>query len=81
MKLSNFELIEVTGSSALNFRFRARVDVTTWLIFKKTREISKVYGGYWFFVDTGKYTPGWEAENLARAFEVRAGKPIEQLER
>ena len=45
MKLSNFKLVKVTGSSVMNYRFKATVDVTTGLLFKKTenKEIYKEY--------------------------------------
>lgn len=85
MTLSNFKLIETTGTSPLNWSFRATVDVITYtesgaLWWKKktrhirNREIARKYAGFWFFVDDGIFTPGGEAETLARAFTAQTGK-------
>jgi len=72
MKLSNFDYHGKTGDSVTNYRFSASVDVTTgFLLWKKTitRHIQKT-GTYWFFEDTGRYTPGIQAETLTRAYEA-----------
>lgn len=65
MKLSNY-VPELSDS----FMMRASVDVTTGFIFKKTvrRQICKEPGLFWFFADTGEYTPCFQAENLASAY-------------
>ena len=80
MKISNFELLEIIGTSPVNWKFRARVDVTTGFIFKKVKtvDIYQQFGSSWYFVDTGKFTPGYLVENLVRAFEADQGKPIEK---
>lgn len=73
MKLSNFKLLEVENFGNFNpVRVIAEVDVTTGFIFKKTkkREICRE-NWFWFFTDTGKYTPGLQAEELERAFVAR----------
>ena len=83
MKISNFNLIEVIGDNALNWKFRATVDVTTG-IFKKTttkREIFKNYAGYWYFADNGQFTPKNDVECLVRAFEAKQGENIEQIKK
>jgi hypothetical protein len=80
MKLSNFRLLKITGNNALNWKFKASVDVTTGFIFKKTitREIYRTYASYWYFSDTGEFTPGNEVEKLVRAFEAEIGTSIER---
>lgn len=81
MKITNFELVERTGQTALNWRFKALVDVTRGIIFKKTtREyICKEYAGFWYFCDTGKFTPGTEAEDACRVYMAING-PITTAE-
>ena len=80
MKISNFRLVEVIGNSAIDWKFRAVVDITTGLFKKKTteREVYKDYAGYWYFSDTGEFTPEYKVENLSRAYEAQKGKPLEQ---
>lgn len=71
MKISNFrELREVKGSCSLDSMFFAKVDVETgWLFKKKTTEvISRGVGGSWFFCRDGKFSPGWSASELERAY-------------
>jgi hypothetical protein len=78
MKLSNFKLTETKGKSVLDFQYFATVDVTTGFIFWKktrTRTIRRESGGLWHFADTGKFTPGFEAETLARAWTAQTGQP------
>lgn len=70
MKLSNFEMLDCGTHK------KAAVTVTTGMLWwKKTerREIAKKFGGYWFFTDTGEFTPGFRAETLARAWEAQHG--------
>jgi len=77
MKLSNFSLDRRTGDSFSNYLFYASVDVTTGILFwKKTerKEIYRKYGDTWCFVDTGKYTPSFQAEELARAWTAQTGQ-------
>lgn len=76
MKITNFRLIGRTGTNALDWRFTAVVSVTTGLFFKKTqdKEVFKEYGGFWFFVDSGKFTPNTDVEDLQRQFESKQGK-------
>lgn len=82
MKLSNFRLIEVIGRSAIDWKFRATVSVTTGFIFKKVKtvEIYRSYGGFWCFVNTGRYTPNTEAEALERSFRAVQGRELEECE-
>lgn len=73
MKFSNFRMIEEKGTNALDTTFLAEVDVTTGILWwKKTecRKVFKEYAGFWYFVDTGKFTPGIEIENLYRAYKA-----------
>lgn len=78
MKLSNFALEKVEGDSALNKKFFASVDVTTGFIFKKTekKSIMRKYGGRWVFVETGEYTPTFQAESLARSWSAKTGQEV-----
>ena len=79
MKLTNFKLVETKGSSPLDWEYFAEVDVETrpFPFFKKyikTRKMRREFVGAWHFVDTGEFTPGWQAENLARAWEAQTGE-------
>lgn len=77
MKLSNFNLERTEGKSPIYWKFFATVDVESGFWFWKKKEqklICREYGGYYFFVDTGKFTPLWSAENLARSFTALTGK-------
>lgn len=79
MILSNFVLIETKGNNALNWEYFAEVDVTTRgiLFWKKKierKKIRKKFVGSWHFIDTGKFTPEYQAENLARAWEAQTGQ-------
>ena len=77
MKLSNFEM-KGTAGSGLDKTFYAYVDVTTgFLWWKITRrvEIFKKYPAIcWRFLDTGKWTPGCQAENLEEVWEAKSRK-------
>ena len=76
MILSNFKLVEVKGKNALDWTYRATVDVTTGAFFKKTetKEIFKEFAAFWHFTDTGEFTPDSQAEKLVRIFEAKNGK-------
>ena len=77
MKLSNFKMIKTIGTSALNYEYFAEVDVTTgFLCFKKTnkRKIHKSFLGYWHFIDTGEFTPNYQAETLERSYNAKIGE-------
>ena len=80
MKITNFQLKERLGSNALSWRFRGTVDITTGFFRRRTEtaEIYSNYGGNWYFTATGKFTPGFEVENLVRAFEAKHRVPIER---
>ena len=70
MKLSSF-----APTKSVDWDSFAEVDVTTgYLWWRKTarRAIRRKDGGYWHFVDTGEFTPDYQAETLARAWEARA---------
>lgn len=77
MKLSNFVLERVEGTSILNRKYFATVDCQSGLLFwKKTmrRNICREYAGFWHFADTGKFTPGFQVEALARAWTAQTGE-------
>ena len=76
MQLSNFVLIRTEGSSPSNYSFFAEVDVETGFLFwkkKERKQIAKDFAGQWAFVDTGQYTPGWQAQELARSYAFKTG--------
>lgn len=77
MKISNFKLLKTKGSSALNWVYYAEVDVTTgWWLWKKTETVKvfRPYGEFYRFLDSGKFTPGYELENLAAAWQAKTGE-------
>ena len=82
MKISNFVLTEVIGSDAIDWKFRATVDVTTrvgfflWKEKVEKRDIYKTFAGSWHFVDSGKFTDGNTADELARSLEAKTGKRL-----
>lgn len=80
MKLSNFVLTKIKGSNALDWEFFASVDVTEntgFLWWKKTKinrlAIRREYAGNWHFVETGKFTPAAQAEELERSYRAKYG--------
>ena len=82
MKISNFNLLNVTGTSPINWRFKASVDVTTRpfpYIKQITKEaiICKTYAGNWSFLDSGEFTPGVNVERLERAYENTHERSLE----
>jgi len=83
MQLSNFELVRTKGRNALDLEYFALVNVTIetgalWWKKKETtrREIRREFFGSWHFVETGKFTPGMQAEELARAWKARTGQDV-----
>lgn len=87
VRLSDFvlerEVPEKTPIGTLT-RLVARVTVTTgpaWLGRVEARQITRVapLNHYWHFVDTGRHTPGTQAEELERAWRAaRALEPVEK---
>ena len=77
MKFSNFKLEARAGQSYSDYVFYASVDVTTGFLFwKKTerKNIYREYGKNWFFVESGKFTPGFQVEELARSWTAKTGE-------
>ena len=77
MKFSNFTLDKTEGNSPTSWVYRASVDVETGMLFWKKKErktIRREYCGHWHFVDTGKFTPGYDVEELARAWTAQTGQ-------
>jgi hypothetical protein len=77
MKISNFKIIKETGAYSSKMYY-AEVDVTTtkgfWLWKKcctERRIVCSHYGGAWFFIDTGEFTPGFEVDTLYRAYDAK----------
>ena len=74
MVLSEFVLTHNNGKNALDLEYFADVSVITGALWwKRTtrRKIHREYAGAWHFVDTGEFTPGLQAEQLARSYEAR----------
>lgn len=76
-----FSKLERTGTSVLNFEYKANIVETTktgflwWKKYEvKTKELCRTYGMSWFFVDTGKYCPE-QFKELERAYRVASGLP------
>ena len=79
MKLSNFKLVETKGKNSLDWEYFAEVDVTTrgilfWGKRVDTKKIRREFVGAWHFVDTGEFTPSFQAEKLARAWPAQTGE-------
>lgn len=73
MRLSEFVLTHTKGSTVLDLEYFADVTVTTGALWWKRierRKIRRQYPQYWCFVDTGKYTPGTQAEELERSYRA-----------
>lgn len=73
--IDNFVFNERVGKSCLNYKYYGAVDVTTTtgsLWWKETTTVTmsicKEFIGYWFFIETGKFTPGLEVEHLVRCY-------------
>jgi hypothetical protein len=82
MEISNFRLVDVLGSNAVNWKFKALVDVTTKKgLFRKRetkeKEVFKAYAGMWYFVESGEYAPGSDVDSLARKLEAEKGKDLQ----
>jgi len=76
MKLSNFKLVKTTKRDHVETYF-GTVDCTTGILWMKkteTREVFRELAGFWSFADTGKFTPGTQVEELARAYKARTGE-------
>lgn len=76
MKLSNFVLTKTEGNSILDFVFFAEVDVETGCLFWKKTErktIIKKFAEHWFFLDSGKFIPDYQADDLSRSYAAKTG--------
>jgi hypothetical protein len=76
MVISNFVFTRQTGSLLVGDRIDfAEVDVTTgvWR-WKKTRRvvIFRNGAGFWKFMDTGEFTPGFQVETLQEMTKAQA---------
>ena len=74
MKISNFKMVKVEGKNSLDYRFTASVTVKEFL--RKPRDvlINKEYGGFWFFVESGEFTPELLVERLVRSYIATNGE-------
>lgn len=71
MQVSNFRDYEIVGKSFLNRRYKAKVDITTGILWwKKTesREIFRDLSDFWRFAESGQYVPGLRTEALEAAY-------------
>lgn len=68
--IHNFRIIKETSSLSL-----AVIDITTGILWwKRTKTVEVVRElpmGYWFFLDTGNWCPGFEVEALERAYKIK----------
>lgn len=72
MKISNFIYEGKINGGTFEQKEFASVDVTTGVLFKKTvRRRICLINANWFFVDTGCFTPGYQAEDLARSWSAQ----------
>jgi hypothetical protein len=77
MTLSDFVLVKRTGSSPIDWVYVADVTVFTrhawlwWICCTERRAIARKFAGSWYFVDTGQYCPGFQAEALERSDNAR----------
>lgn len=63
-----------TGRNELDWMYwaDAQVEIGAWFWKKSfTRKVCRKYADYWFFVDSGEMTPGFQMEQLARAAEAQ----------
>lgn len=74
MKLSNFKITKEIGKGPLDWEWFATVDVKTgfWPFTKtENRMIHRKYAGFWRFVDSGKHTPFYQAEDLFASWKAQ----------
>ena len=76
MKLTNFKLLETKGKDCSTWKYIAEVDVETrpfpfWKKRVETRKIIREYAEAWNFVDTGKFTPDFQSDRLARLVRLK----------
>lgn len=71
MKLSKFKFIKKSGTFPFE-KSHAEVSVQTGYLWwkKETKALICKDGISWFFESDGKFTPGSQAEDLARAYEA-----------
>jgi hypothetical protein len=73
MKISDFEYLGTTGE-LLEKVEHAEVTVTTGTLWWKKSERKKIQRkalNFWFFVDTGDFTPGLQVEELERVYKAK----------
>jgi len=73
MKMSEFVLTHTIGSG-WDKQFYADVSVTTGVLWWKRverRKIVRPNPGFWYFLDTGEFVPGFQAENLERSYRAK----------
>lgn len=76
MKLSNIRNFKRFGNDPRDWKFTADVDVTTgflWWEKTSTKQVAREYACSWFFLDSGKYTPGRQMEVLAKPIQFLNG--------
>jgi hypothetical protein len=74
MRITNFRNLRATSADILKLTYIADVDVTTgfaWWKRTRTTEVRREYAGFWYFADSGEFTPGYVVETLCRAFEAK----------
>jgi len=73
MKITNFRNLKLVDGLPFHQKLFAEVDVVTGALWWKktvTRKISRSIPGFWFFVDTGDFTPFTDVETMERAYKA-----------
>ena len=76
MKLSNLRNYTRRGETAIDWKFTATVDVTTGFLWWKktvTRDVARKFAGFWFFMDNGEHTPGFQMDKLVKPINFMNG--------
>lgn len=74
MKLSNFKVVKEvqTGVLKCDTTIYAQVDCTTGILWWKQTQVRTIFKEFmhvhWRFMDTGEFTPEYQAENLYNAW-------------
>ena len=81
MKISDFELLGTIGEGLEKVYFaEVTVTLTRFLWFTSARrQIFREIGSPWFFADTGTLCPGYQCQQLERAWNAK--KLLEEFQR
>lgn len=73
MEFTNFVITHTVETDVFNKTIFAEVSVTTGCLWWKrtTKRLVAKNHSYWFFLDTGEFTPDFAIEKLERAFKAK----------